>query len=1797
MKKPKGLRKIRYMTVFVVLVLILAQPFSCLSAAIAPEPINGYTVDMTADPCTYTVSKNSAGTLSKFASASEDGKVWTDKSVSDGAFFGSGGEALIPAPENGNFNVMLSALAQQYITTTSTATSAVAADVVLILDVTYSMELNSIPKDRNRPNKDMITRTEAMVEAANKAIKVIMNANPQNRVAVTTFTALPASKGSVKWTNASTTLMPLSAYAVADSYLTYSTEKISTANGVLSPGNVVAVDGGTNAQDGIQFGANVLCTDIAKQDFAAGGTRQPFVLLLTDGATSAASNDWNGDQAALANKTNREVYKEDVPKLTALTILTAMYQKSLIDTAYTKYNNGKPTHANFFNIGLGIDESKVSSSPSDALAQALLKPSCVANATDSSVNIKAVDVKNELIKAANAKPGFESYSTDFVYADKYCYFATAADELQVAFDALASEVKVATSAVASPVSSTANGGQAVVFTDTLDQSVEMKSAPIVQYNGANYMAQAPSVTGSTSTYTYSELPLLSITYDSSAKTVIWNIPDNLLPLYKFKDEKNAALGYNSALPIRAVYQVGLTQAVQDGNKALGSPYYLNAFSNSAKPSYAKFIPTIDNPFYYHVDKGIPTTVGKVLTSGTITASASNPYYTGAVITSSVHDGTPLTNVYVTSAMTAAAPATYSADQIGTLLPSCSKTPAMNGSMSDCSLAKSGSVTPTAAQGAAFASKQASYDTAASTRNKSANTTGTSAAYYSPMFTGGLMTVALGNNGKFVLSAQNQITLGVDKEAVPQGVETDITYRIPVSNNSGVTIKSAVITDTLPAGLTFVGTDHGGTDSGGGVLTWNLNDFAANSSVVLTVNAKVPSTATLGTVFTNSAVLTADGTRTVSNSVTTRVSAPNQPTITASVDKLSALPGDPLNYTMYVMNPTGTEFKNVTVDSTLPSGLTSSDSDKSTIPHIGPYRVEEVKFAASIPSGLTQNQTYSRAASITAIDGKSQSSINSNTVTTAVSAFGSLTLSTVWDDFDNAAGLRPTTTDLTLAAKSGSTDITSSVLTGANPSKVVSNGSVTWSNLPLYHSGSPVSYYIKQADVTEYSAPVYGGSSNSACLITFDSSGSAAATVTNSLRIQAPTIVKKATASALPGGKIDYTVTVSNPNAFELKNIAVCDILPKDLTADSSNMGGGTISSGTINWTLASVPANSSMDIAFSAIVPANLTSGAAYSNTASVISVNGNTSSGLTSTSNSADTSVAAITTPTITKTVDKVSILPGDKLTYTITVSNSNLTPLSDVLVTDTVPVGLVADTINNGGVNSAGIITWTIPSVPAKANGADGTASVSFTATVPADAADKCVYKNTAQIASVSKDTSKASISGEVTSTYNAPVAPTIQIIATPASGNVNPLPGEKITYTITVTNPNATPIKDVSVSDKVPDGLNVGTISNGGVNSSGVIAWTIASVAPSGSETVSFETTVPPALTAGATYDNAATVDSVGGDASLAAKSGNVKTVVVPLAKLSITKIADKTDVQIGDTVTYTITVTNSNSVPVYGIAVTDTLPAGLSAATIGNSGINTSGTITWQLASIAANSSTVLSFTATVSASPQSSVVTISNLAELSVNGDASMTVVSQPADITLPAVIPPSVSMSVSRTVAFPGDILTYTITVSNPNPVPISDVQLQSNIPSGLAVKSVNNNGSNRSGSDVSWNIPAVSPVGSGTAVGSSAVTFSALVPSGLAGNASYAAAAAITSVNGDANIKSNTPPVVTIVNVPPPTLSGGAASTLPGVSSSVPNSSSSRFGSPQTGDNSYTALWIFTFLISLLTFIAAIIYLKRKKK
>lgn len=97
----------------------------------------------------------------EFGTVEADGRVWTDKSV---------------AVNGAKFDVTLLALAQEYLRTGSTsAASSTAADVLLILDITSSM---------NNADVDGIYRYIAMVAAANKAMQTILEANENNRVMV-----------------------------------------------------------------------------------------------------------------------------------------------------------------------------------------------------------------------------------------------------------------------------------------------------------------------------------------------------------------------------------------------------------------------------------------------------------------------------------------------------------------------------------------------------------------------------------------------------------------------------------------------------------------------------------------------------------------------------------------------------------------------------------------------------------------------------------------------------------------------------------------------------------------------------------------------------------------------------------------------------------------------------------------------------------------------------------------------------------------------------------------------------------------------------------------------------------------------------------------------------------------------------------------------------------------------------------------------------------------------------------------------------------------------------------------------------------------------------------------------------------------------------------------------------------------------------------------------------------------------------------------------------------------------------
>ena len=200
------------------------------------------------------------------------------------------------------------------------------------------------------------------------------------------------------------------------------------------------------------------------------------------------------------------------------------------------------------------------------------------------------------------------------------------------------------------------------------------------------------------------------------------------------------------------------------------------------------------------------------------------------------------------------------------------------------------------------------------------------------------------------------------------------------------------------------------------------------------------------------------------------------------------------------------------------------------------------------------------------------------------------------------------------------------------------------------------------------------------------------------------------------------------------------------------------------------------------------------------------------------DHCVPVLSEPTLDKTIDgtntPAAVYPGDVITYTITISNTNSVPVTIDSVTDTVGTDLTltnpqtptgscgfanAPTSNNGTTitwNAAG--TYTI---------APGTCTLIYTATVDANAspaADPC---------SVSRLTNDAVM------TYGTPAQTSEDEVCQPVigeptldktiDGSNTPdavYPGDVITYTITISNTNSVPVTIDSVTDTVGTDLTL-------------------------------------------------------------------------------------------------------------------------------------------------------------------------------------------------------------------------------------------------------------------------------------------------------------------------------------------------------------------------------------------------------
>ncbi len=200
-----------------------------------------------------------------------------------------------------------------------------------------------------------------------------------------------------------------------------------------------------------------------------------------------------------------------------------------------------------------------------------------------------------------------------------------------------------------------------------------------------------------------------------------------------------------------------------------------------------------------------------------------------------------------------------------------------------------------------------------------------------------------------------------------------------------------------------------------------------------------------------------------------------------------------------------------------------------------------------------------------------------------------------------------------------------------------------------------------------------------------------------------------------------------------------------------------------------------------------------------------------------------------------------------------------------------------------------------------------------------------------------------------------------------------GQTATYTIEAQNIGSANATDVKVDDILPVGATYVSSTPTGEYNSTTGVWTIGSLTKGSNRVLSVQVT----LGKKGSVVNTATISGTNEDPTKLNNNTSTVTInVVDIADLSLTKTVNKTVVNTGEEVEYTITVLNSGPNTATNVEVKDKLPVGLtyvSSSTL----IESAGTLTGTAASIAKGATAVFTFKAKVAVAGK-----ITNLAEVS-----------------------------------------------------------------------------------------------------------------------------------------------------------------------------------------------------------------------
>jgi len=529
------------------------------------------------------------------------------------------------------------------------------------------------------------------------------------------------------------------------------------------------------------------------------------------------------------------------------------------------------------------------------------------------------------------------------------------------------------------------------------------------------------------------------------------------------------------------------------------------------------------------------------------------------------------------------------------------------------------------------------------------------------------------------------------------------------------------------------------------------------------------------------------------------------------------------------------------------------------------------------------------------------------------------------------------------------------------------------------------------------------------------------------------IAKDATPSVLDGGRITYTLTVTNNGPGNSSGYFVRDVLPAGLGNATTSTTGCTIAGGVLTCVGNPLRAGTSAaPIVVTADAPTPFSAPVANSAT-----VTGNESDPDPSNDTATATTRPMRADLALSKTATSSPAHPDQNLTYDLVVRNNGPDAAQNVVVTDQLPANVTFVSASAGCGVSGTTVTCRLASLAAGA-------SHTFSVTVRVAASASGTLSNSATTTNdiPDPDTSNNRESEDV------PVEPLadLEIVKRALANRV--VPGRQIAFELTVTNFGPSAARDVSVRDPLPRGLSFVSASEGCTFASGTVTCTAASLASGRSLTFRVVTRVAASVTADS-IANTATVESSTRAPDPTNNSDRETVPSGPEADLSVVKIPSVDRVVVGGQLFYTLLVRNDGPSDAQEVVVTDTAGAGLTLLSArGSQGASCSvsgGRVTCRLGTLAAGGSAQalvsaradqageLTNTATVDSTTEDPDPR-DNRDESRVTGDPPPAVGPQPADL--------EIVKSANRRSVLGSGLITYTLSVRNLGPGTATDVQV-----------------------------------------------------------------------------------------------------------------------------------------------------------